>query len=43
VNDAVVGVVIPVDGTANDARVFAFFEVIEELFSQGGLGLLEVT
>lgn len=41
-NDAVVGVVIPFGGAANDARVFACFEVIEELFSQGGLGLLEV-
>ena len=41
-NDAVVGVVIPVDGAASNARVFACFKVIEELFSQGGLGPLEV-
>ena len=38
VNDAVVGVVIPVDGAADDARVPGCFKVIEESVSQGGLG-----
>lgn len=40
-NDAVVGVVIPVGGAANDARVFACFEVIEEFLAQSGLGFGE--
>ena len=40
-NDAVVGVVIPVDEAAYDAWVFGFFEVIEEFLAQGGLGFGE--
>jgi len=38
VNDAIVGIIIPVDGAACDARVFGCFEMIEEFLAQGGLG-----